>query len=209
MDIQNPILHLLDDGSERTAHHWVDIEEFHSQIMRHTSRQTFKKIIIFVSEDVLRELSSLWVDSDSRVSFIKEHQSLPGYEYSYRLMPVLTDCQQDKGRFLTQGKYVVAYYNDMKELPNVAMAWQAPEAIRRHQEAREQQEFEFDLETETFSTRQEGGHKFANAADMYYNGPVPMQQQQANAAAYYSNPREQASAEGGWDASDYGGPQDK
>lgn len=214
MDLTVPHSQLLDEASERMAHHWVDLEDFHYQIMRHTSKQTFRKIIIFVSEDVLRELRQLWVNNDNRVSTIKEHRQLPGYEYSYRLMPVLTDCHDGVPRFLTQGKYVVAYYNDMAELPTVAMSWQAPDSIRAAQAAREQQELDFDpmasdSEIDELDPVPTPPRKFANAADMYYNGSKPVQQPLVNPAQYYGNPQDRGSVADGWDPADYGGPNDK
>lgn len=205
-----PGLKLLNEGSDRMTHHWVNLETFHAEIMRHTTKQTFQKIIIFVSEDVLRELRELWVNSDPRVIYQEKFKDLPGYEYSYRLMPVLTDCQtHEEPKYITQGKYIVAYYNEMAELPTVAMGWKDPAAIEYERQLRAQKEMDFgEVELDIEGQEPEPVKQFANTADLYYNGPKPLQQQEQNAAAYYANPRKLSESDpnGGWDPSDYGGP---
>lgn len=206
---------LLENATERTAHHWVDLEDFHAQIMRHTRSQHFSQIRIFASEQVLRQLRELWVSSDERVTFDKTLEHTPGYEYSYRRMPVFTDCQtDDEPRYITEGKYIVAYYGEPEDQPFVAMTYNPHATGTAHtQQAMDFSDDELDLDLGPSKAAEEvqvptPERRFRDEADAYYNSPVQGRQPGiASPGAYYANPAKgTARASDEWSPEDYGGP---
>lgn len=217
MDATVQISRALESASERTLHHWRDLEHFHYVLMGHTRKVHFSSIRIFVSATLMESLRELWVNADSRVSVDPEMKSMDGYIYSYRRMPVITE----EGRaFITQDKYIVAYYGVVDSSAPVAVMSYNPSA--NPQASLPQSSLDLDLEDEldqmetealvakfphTLATPATESRKFANGPDAYYNAREREQSASPPAAAsFYSNPADTEVDGDTWDPSDYGGP---
>lgn len=207
-----PISRLLEEASERLVHHWLDLETFHATMMRHTTKQSFRTIKIFVSQTLMDQLKELWVNGDDRVSEVQEQKGLDGYAYSYRLMPILSDIDMPAGyQYIPQDKFIVAYYGEIMEKPAVM-----PMAYRQPLQADLDLSLEDELDqlaaaTAVFPQAVERARKYDNPVDAYYNAPTPQRAEYApDAGSYYANPKPSdnrfGEATGDWDPADYGGP---